>query len=90
MSNTMWNLGTTAAALLGAAMAKKASQTIWKKATSPHAPDDPEDPAVNWGQAVAFAALSGALVQLIRMVITRQSTRTYIKATGRHPADDNA
>ncbi len=87
MSDKLWNLGTTAAAVVGATFAKKVADMIWQKATSSEAPDDPEDPAVGWVSAVGYAVLSGAIVQLIRMVINRQSTNTYIKATGRHPQD---
>lgn len=90
MSNMIWNVGTTAAAILGATAAKKVSELVWKKATSSHSPDDPSDPEVNWGQALVFAALSGTLVQLIRIAINCQSTRSYIRATGHHPADDKA
>ncbi|WP_430868674.1 DUF4235 domain-containing protein [Demequina aurantiaca] len=90
MSDTMWNLGTTAAALVGASAAKKISEVAWKKATGNNTPDDPDHPNVHWGQAIAFAALSGALAQVIRMAITRQSTRTYINATGHHPEADKA
>ncbi len=90
MSNMIWNLGTTAAAILGATAARKVSELVWKKATSDQAPDAPSDPEVHWGLNLVFAALSGTLVQLIRMAIDRQSTRTYIKATGRHPRADKA
>lgn len=85
MKDKLWSLGTTGAVLLGGILAKKISETVWKKATKSNLPDDPEDPGVDWGRAIAYAALSGALVQLMRMVINRQSTNTYIKATGKHP-----
>ncbi len=90
MSNMIWNLGTTTAAILGAAAAKKVSEVVWKKVGGHNTPEDPADPAMNWGQTILFAALSGTLVQLIRVAIKRQSTRTYINATGQHPAGDKA
>ncbi len=90
MSNMIWNLGTTTAAILGAAAAKKVSEIVWKKAAGSHTQKDPADPAMNWGQTILFAALSGTLVQLIRVIIERQSTRTYINATGHHPKADKA
>lgn len=85
MNDKLWSMGTTATVLVGGIVAKKAGEGIWKKATNSHVPDDPEDPGVDWGRAIVYAALSGALIQLLRMVINRQSTRTYIKATGHHP-----
>jgi hypothetical protein len=90
MSDKLWNLGTTAAALVGATLAKKVSEKVWQKTTGSRVPDDPEDPRVHWGQAIAFAALSGALAQVIRMAITRQSTQTYIHANGHRPTSDKA
>ena len=85
MSDKLWTLGTAGAAALGVAIANKASKGVWKKATSGSVADDPQDPATGWGKAVAYAMLSGALVQVVRMVITRQATRTYINATGHRP-----
>jgi len=85
MSNMLWNLGTAGAAALGVAVANKASKGVWKKATGSATPDDPQDPAAGWGKAILYAMLSGAMVQVVRMAIKRQSTRTYIKATGHRP-----
>lgn len=85
MSDKLWNWGTAAAAAIGVAVANKASKGVWKKATGDNTPDDPQDPANSWGKATLYAMLSGALVQLVRMMINRQSTRTYISATGHRP-----
>lgn len=85
MSNKLWGFATTVAAIGGASVAKKLSDAIWKRATNEYVPEDPEDPAVDWGRAIAYAALSGAAVQLIRLVINRQSVKTYTKATGHRP-----
>lgn len=85
MKDKLWNAGTAVAAIGGGILAKKLTDIIWKSVTRSEAPSEPEDPDVEWGRAVLFAALSGAIVQLIRMVINRQSTKTYIKATGHKP-----
>jgi len=85
MSDMLWNWGTAAAAAIGVAVANKASKGVWKKATGGSVPDDPQDPATGWGKAVVYAMLSGALVQVVRMLINRQATRAYINATGHRP-----
>lgn len=85
MSDKLWNLGTAAAAAFGASVANKASKKVWEKTAGGTPSADPEDPAANWGKALMFAAFSGALVQLVRLVINRQATRTYIRATGHRP-----
>ena len=85
MSDKLWNLGTTGAAAVSGMLANKLSESIWKKVSGGNMPDDPQDPGLDWGRAIAFAVLSGALMQLLRMIVNRQATRTYIRATGHHP-----
>ncbi|MGB3258753.1 MAG: DUF4235 domain-containing protein [Ornithinimicrobium sp.] len=85
MSDKIWNLATTAAAIGGGTMAKNITEKIWKAVTGSNSPSNPEDPEVNWGEAVAFALVSGALVQLVRVLINHQSTQAYAKRKGHLP-----
>lgn len=85
MGETLWKLGTTGAAIGAGIMAKKVTETTWKFITGGDSPSNPEDPDIDWGEAIGFALLSGAIVQLARMMINRESTRAFTKRTGHLP-----
>jgi len=85
MSDKMWSLATTVAAIGGGKVAKNATETVWKFITGSNSPSNPEDPEVNWGEAVAFALVSGAIVQLVRVMINHKSTQAYTKRKGHLP-----
>ncbi|MGH3346419.1 MAG: DUF4235 domain-containing protein [Nocardioides sp.] len=74
--------------VLGAAMvAKKALNTGWKAATGKTPPANPADPDVDVKEAVAWAAVSGALIGLARMFAARRAAGYYAKSTGQLPPD---
>ena len=73
-------------AVLGAAtVAKKALHTGWKATTGKTPPSNPADPDVDIKEAVAWAAVSGALIGLARMAAGRQAANYYAKSTGHLP-----
>ncbi|WP_298753123.1 DUF4235 domain-containing protein [uncultured Serinicoccus sp.] len=85
VGDKMWSLATTAAAIGGGMLVKNVTETTWKFVTGSNSPSNPEDPEVNWGEAVAFALVSGAIVQLVRVWINHKSTQAYTKRKGRLP-----
>ncbi|MBW8172530.1 DUF4235 domain-containing protein [Ornithinimicrobium sp. Arc0846-15] len=85
MSDKIWSLATTGAAIGGGILAKKVTEATWKFVTGSNSPSNPEDPEVNWSEAVAFALVSGAVVQLIRVMINHKSTEAYTKRKGHLP-----
>ena len=58
-SSKVWTAFSLVAALLAAAAARKALNTGWKAATG-KPPQNPADPDVDIGEAVAWAVLSAA------------------------------
>lgn len=82
MSDKLWSLATTAAAIGGGIMAKKVIEKAWALVTDGTVPDNPK---VNWGEAIAFALVSGAVVQLARVMVNHKSTQAYAKKKGRLP-----
>ena len=72
-------------ALGAAALAKKAIDKSWTVATGKKPPENPADPDVDIGEAVAWAALTGALVALARMFAQRRAAGYYAKSTGHLP-----
>jgi len=84
-SSKVWSIFSLVSALGAAALARKAIDTTWKAATGKHPPENPADPDIQIGEAVAWAALTGALVALARMVAQRRAAGYYAKSTGQLP-----
>ena len=73
------------AAVGAAAVAKKALTTGWRAATGKNPPANPADPDVGMGEAVMFAAVSGTLIGVARMLAARRAAGYYAKSTGHLP-----
>jgi hypothetical protein len=81
----MWSLMSLVAVLGAATVAKKGLTTGWKAATGKTPPANPADPDVDMKEAVAWAAVSGALIGLARMYAARRAAGYYAKSTGHLP-----
>ncbi len=86
-SSKVWTVFSLVAALGAAALAKKATDASWKVATGRKPPENPADPDVNLGEAVAWAVLSGVAVGLARMLAQRKAAGYYAKSTGHLPPE---
>ena len=70
------------AALGAAAVAKKALNTSWRAATGKNPPANPD---VGLSEAVMWAAVSGTLIAVARMLATRRAASYYARSTGHLP-----
>jgi subtilisin family serine protease len=84
-SSKLWSLFSMVSAIAGATVAKKVLNTSWKAATGKEPPANPADPDVAMAEAVAWAAASGTLVALARMLATRRAASYYQRSTGHLP-----
>ena len=84
-SSKVYSAFSLAAALGAAAVAKKALNTTWRAATGKNPPANPADPDVGMGEAVMWAALSGTLIAVARMLAARRAAGYYAKSTGHLP-----
>lgn len=87
MGNVMWKVLSVAAALGASVVARKVTDGTWKFVSGKESPNNPEDPDIDFKEALAFALLSGAVVGLSRMLANRQATKVYTKAAGHLPKD---
>lgn len=85
MKANPWNLVAGGAAVAATVAARKGLASGWKKATGTRPPDNPADPTTGWRQALAWGALTGAVVGVARIVANRQSARLHQRATGSLP-----
>jgi hypothetical protein len=81
----LWTVFSLASALLAAAVAKKALDTGWRAATGKQPPQNPADPDVHMGEAIAWAVVSGTFVALARMLAQRRAANYYLRSAGHLP-----
>lgn len=70
----------TVAGIAAATAAKKAIDVVWVAATGRRTPQ-PDDPNETIGRAVAGAAVTGAVVSLVRMGLTRKTHQASRRRT---------
>ncbi|MGB3257281.1 MAG: DUF4235 domain-containing protein [Ornithinimicrobium sp.] len=85
MGNLVWKVMATGAAVGASIAARKLTDGSWKFLRGEEAPKNPEDPDAGWGEAIAFALLSGAIVGLTRMLANRQAATIYKRSAGHLP-----
>jgi hypothetical protein len=81
----VWSVFSLVSALGAAAVARKALDAGWKAGTGRKPPANPADPDVQFTEAVAWAALTGASVALVRMLAQRRAAHYYVRSTGHLP-----
>lgn len=84
-SSKLWTVFSLVSALGAATLAKKALDAGWRAATGKHPPENPADPDVAVGEAVAWAIISGTFVALARMLAQRRAANYYAKSAGHLP-----
>ena len=87
--DTSFKLVGTVSAIAAGVAAKKVITTGWKLATGNPPPANPEDPEVSWGEAVAFAIASGAVVGVSRLIVARKVADYWTRSTGTVPENVN-
>ena len=79
------------AARVAATAARKALNASWRAATGKPPPANPASPEVQMREALLWAAASGTIVAVARMLATRRAAQYYARSTGHLPpgvADD--
>jgi hypothetical protein len=90
VGSLVWKVLGSGAAVAAAALAEKGVTTAWRAATGEEPPVNPENPDTRWGEAVAWALLSGAAIGLARLVATRRAAAYYRSSSGVLPASVTA
>jgi len=84
-SSRVWTAMSLVAGLGAAAVTRKLLDRSWKAAAGKNPPENPADPDVSFGEAVLWAAITGAAVALARMLAQRRAASYYARTTGRLP-----
>lgn len=84
-SSKVWSAFSLIAGVGAASLSKKALNGGWKAATGKEPPANPADPDVDLWEAVTWAAVSGTLIALAKMMATRRAANYYLRSTGALP-----
>ena len=84
-STKVWSAFSLVAGVGAASLSKKALNGGWKAATGKEPPANPADPDVDLWEAVTWAAVSGTLIALAKMMATRRAANYYLRSTGELP-----
>lgn len=85
MGSMVWRVLGTGAAIAAATFADKGLRVAWRGVTGSEPPLVPEDPDTRWGEAVAWAMLSGAVIGVARLAAARRAAAYYKNSTGELP-----
>ena len=77
-------VGSGAAALTGFG-ARKALEITWKAVTGKDAPENPEMRHVTWRDAIIWAAASGLVIGVARLVGQRIAAQSWVAIVGDDP-----
>jgi hypothetical protein len=83
----VWSVMALASTVGAGIAARKAMTTSWKVATGKEPPENPADPDVSIGEALAWAMVSGLTIGVARMLASRKAAAYYRKSTGHLPAN---
>jgi hypothetical protein len=84
-SSKVWGIFSLIAALVAATTARKALNASWRAATGKPPPANPASPDVDMREALLWAAVSGTIVAVARMLATRRAAQYYARSTGHLP-----
>ena len=84
-NSKVWTAFSLVAGLGSAAVTRMLLDRSWKVAAGKNPPENPADPDVSIGEAVMWAAISGTLIGVARMLASRRAAHYYAKSTGHLP-----
>ncbi|MDN5854885.1 MAG: DUF4235 domain-containing protein [Actinomycetia bacterium] len=80
-----WKLFDKGSTVLAGVVASQVSGITWRAATGKKPPTSPRDPQVRLAEAVTWAALAGATIELSKIIISRKAVDYWMRSTGELP-----
>ena len=81
----VWTVMERGSGIGASIVARKALSAGWAKAARRKPPENPADPDISIGEALAWAVATGATVSVVRMLAMRGAARYYTNSTGHLP-----
>ncbi|MEP7192505.1 MAG: DUF4235 domain-containing protein [Actinomycetota bacterium] len=85
MGKLVWKVMGSGATEFADVAARKLVTTVWRVAVGKRPPGHISDPRVSWPAAIGWAAGSGAVVGVARLLATRKAAAYYTKSAGHPP-----
>ncbi len=85
MGKITWRVMAMAFAIPAGYAAEKAIEAGWRAVRKSDPPRNPEAPGTSWGEALAWAAVSGLAVAGAKLVAARGAAVAYRRLTGELP-----
>lgn len=73
--------------ILAGILSKKVFARVWE-AIAEEDPRDPDDRDASWGEVIAAAAISGAVIKVVQALVRRGGAKGFERATGYWPGDE--
>lgn len=80
-----WKLLDRGSVVAAGALAPRVSQVAWRAATGKEPPTSGRNPEVDTREAIAWAIVGGALVEVTKVVVRRGAARYWVNSTGNLP-----
>lgn len=80
-----WKALDAGSGILAAALAPRVSNLAWRAATGRKPPKETRNPELSTKEAIAWAAIGGATVQVVRTVVRRSAANYWVRSTGGLP-----
>lgn len=84
-NSKVWSAMALVSGLGAAKLTNLVLTRTWKAGTRRNPPANPADPDVQLWEAVAWSAVTGAVVSLTKMYAQRRAANYYVKSTGALP-----
>ncbi|MDP9406630.1 MAG: DUF4235 domain-containing protein [Actinomycetota bacterium] len=80
-----WKLTSVLAGLVGTQVGRRGLTTAWRAIRKDDPPLNPLSKETTWGEALAFAVISGAVYGVTRMVLQRAAAGVWARQLGAPP-----
>lgn len=80
-----WKVMDRGSTIAAGLLARRVSATVWRAVTGKKPPINGRHPDVRTGEAVAWAMVGGALVELVKVVVRRGTSTYWVRSTGNLP-----
>lgn len=81
----MWKAVGMSAGVAAAALTRNALISMWRRSGRSDPPANPASPGTEWGEALAWAALTGLAIGVARLLAARGAAAGWQRATGELP-----
>ncbi|MGB9013154.1 MAG: DUF4235 domain-containing protein [Aeromicrobium sp.] len=84
-SKSSWKMLDRGSTIVSGLLAQRVAMVAWRGVTGRKPPVNGRHPDVGSGEAIAWAMVGGALVEVVKIVVRRGASTYWIRSTGHLP-----